>query len=574
MHQLRNLPSSSRVPTRLALLGMSLAILALGALAIWSAVVTQHGTRDITRVGVQTTGHLRTMQALSLIDTQTDGFEDGFMPSLARDVVRSVRILAEARGRMERGGVAEASRLARQAEPIVRRLRADTERFLALLPRRGQELSDKASSKLAAAEENMDEATEKLQRLMNDIESDPLRLLAKRLHGVTDSSRLVNRMAFVMVPVGLIFVAACGWMLAGYRRRSESAMRDALEVTTHEARTDQLTGLANRRALLEELERRVEHGESGVLAIADLNGFKHYNDTYGHPAGDALLRRLGGKLEAACAGLGMAARLGGDEFCVLLRGGTPAHEVEALVRNGLSEVGDGFRITAACGVVAIPAEAGHASDALRTADTRMYAAKTGSRPTTEYAMSRALLRMLDERHPGLGEHVDEVADLATACAEELGLPREEVDQVRHAGELHDIGKVAIPGTILKKGGPLDKEEWAYMRRHTLIGERILAAVPAMQGVATIVRSSHERWDGTGYPDRIGGDSIAIGARVVAVADAFCAMTEDRPYATSRTREEAIAELRRCAGTQFDPAVVDAFVTALADREARPAAVAA
>jgi HD-GYP domain-containing protein (c-di-GMP phosphodiesterase class II) len=146
----------------------------------------------------------------------------------------------------------------------------------------------------------------------------------------------------------------------------------------------------------------------------------------------------------------------------------------------------------------------------------------------------------------------------------MGLPPEQVERVRHAGELHDAGKVAIPDAILSKPGPLDDEEWAFIRRHPLIGERIVASAPSLVEVAHLVRSTHERWDGGGYPDGLAGDGIPLGSRIVAVADAFDAMVSERPYSTALTREEAVAELRRNAGTQFDPAVVEAFRAVLAE----------
>jgi two-component system cell cycle response regulator len=146
--------------------------------------------------------------------------------------------------------------------------------------------------------------------------------------------------------------------------------------------------------------------------------------------------------------------------------------------------------------------------------------------------------------------------------------------VRQAGELHDIGKVALPESILCKEGPLTEDEWDFIRRHTIIGERILGAAPSMQDVAAIVRASHERWDGTGYPDGISGEEIPVGARIVGVADAFCAMIEERPYAQARSRADAIAELRACSGTQFDPDIVDAFLLALGKRAAHTEAAVA
>ena len=138
------------------------------------------------------------------------------------------------------------------------------------------------------------------------------------------------------------------------------------------------------------------------------------------------------------------------------------------------------------------------------------------------------------------------------------MPPDEIEQVRHASELHDVGKVAIPDAILGKPGALTGEEWQFVRRHPVIGERIILAAPALARVAALVRASHERWDGGGYPDALAGDRIALGARIVAVADAFEAMIAGRPYRAARTADEALEELRRHAGTQFDPDVVEAW----------------
>jgi two-component system cell cycle response regulator len=149
-------------------------------------------------------------------------------------------------------------------------------------------------------------------------------------------------------------------------------------------------------------------------------------------------------------------------------------------------------------------------------------------------------------------------------ARRLGLDREALEVVRHAAELHDVGKVAIPDDILLKPGPLTDEEWSFIRRHPVAGERIIAAAPALGAVAKLVRASHERWDGTGYPDRLGRDDIPLGSRIIAVADAFDAMTSGRPYKQAVSQAEAVAELRACAGSQFDAIVVEAFCGALAE----------
>ena len=148
--------------------------------------------------------------------------------------------------------------------------------------------------------------------------------------------------------------------------------------------------------------------------------------------------------------------------------------------------------------------------------------------------------------------------LAAAVARRMRLPGEDLDVVCRAAELHDVGKMAVPDAILSKTGPLDEQEWAFMRRHTIIGERILGAAPALAPVARLVRSSHERWDGKGYPDRLRGEEIPLGSRIVAVCDAYDAMVTHRPYREPIAPADALEELRRCAGAQFDPAVVEAF----------------
>jgi two-component system cell cycle response regulator len=343
-----------------------------------------------------------------------------------------------------------------------------------------------------------------------------------------------------------------------------------LKVSRSEALTDALTGLGNRRALSLDLEDTLSpdaagFGGAAVLALFDLDGFKHYNDSFGHPSGDALLQRLGESLAQAVAGRGRAYRMGGDEFCVLL---DRADDLSvAACSAALNESGEGFTIGCSHGSVLLPDEAHVASDALRIADQRLYEHKRGGRRTTRHETKEVMLRILAERDPELSHHVTDVAALAEGVAATLGLDAGVVEHVRIAAELHDVGKVAIPDEILLKPGPLDAGEWRFMERHTLIGERIIGSSPGLAPVAAMVRSSHERWDGRGYPDRLSGEDIPLGARIVAVCDAYDAMTKDRSYRAGMDPEAALTELQRCAGTQFDPAVVSAFETAVRSRPA-------
>jgi diguanylate cyclase (GGDEF)-like protein/putative nucleotidyltransferase with HDIG domain len=340
--------------------------------------------------------------------------------------------------------------------------------------------------------------------------------------------------------------------------RDNNALLTALH---DDAVTDSLTALGNRRKLVDDLEGALERGrragDGHVLALYDLDGFKSYNDTYGHAAGDSLLRRLGARLATAVQPAGRAYRLGGDEFCILVPASAgPVGEILDAGREALSEQGEGFRVGASAGGVLLSDEAMTSSDALRLADRRMYSEKRTRGGRVNAHPHELLLTILHEREPELTDHHESVSRLAVAVGREVGLDVEEIDVLRRAAELHDIGKIAIPEEILRKPAPLDEIEWELMRKHTLVGERILATFPSMAPVARIVRSTHERWDGEGYPDGLAGEGIAVGARIIYVCDAFDAMRSDRPYSTGRNPGGALAEIRRHAGGQFDPRLVE------------------
>jgi two-component system, cell cycle response regulator len=211
-------------------------------------------------------------------------------------------------------------------------------------------------------------------------------------------------------------------------------------------------------------------------------------------------------------------------------------------------------------MVRLPGEAGTAKDALLIADRRMYTQK-GQRADSALSQTRGvLLGVLREREPDLDRHLGGVANLAAAMGRALDLDGEAMDVLVRAAEMHDIGKIAIPDEILHKREPLTDAEWELVRTHTLIGERVLAAAPALREVARVVRSSHERWDGSGYPDGLAEDEIPLQSRIVLICDAYTAMTGTRPYDRALTDAEAVAALQRAAGEQFDPELVDLFAT--------------
>jgi diguanylate cyclase (GGDEF)-like protein len=363
--------------------------------------------------------------------------------------------------------------------------------------------------------------------------------------------------------------------LARARRESEAACARAealaadnarlLAASRVEANTDPLTGLPNRRKLMADLAAATKGLEARrrlQLVLFDLDGFKQYNDSFGHPAGDALLVRLGTQLGQAAASRGAAYRMGGDEFCAVCRldGVEDPQEIVDLGRAALTEHGDGFHVSASYGAVLLPAEADEADAALRLADQRLYVHKSFS-PIRGTSLARSmLLQALTERSSALGAHLARVADLSELLADHLRLPAAEVAEIRLAAELHDIGKVAMPEAILGKPDKLSDEEWLLIKQHTVTGESIVAAAgSSLHEVGRVVRASHERVDGAGYPDGLAGESIPLGARIIAVCDAYDAMLTTRPYSSALTQADALAELETCAGSQFDPRLVAAFM---------------
>ena len=377
---------------------------------------------------------------------------------------------------------------------------------------------------------------------------------------VRDHFERLNDLALILS--GLVLLAVILRMTLLFRQNIEM-----LAQSRREALTDSLTGLGNRRSLMADLREQMAAATMAnprVLVVYDLDGFKQYNDTFGHPAGDALLARLGTKLAAAVAPYGSAYRMGGDEFCALVRAEGPGIEaIAAATDAALTERGEGFEVTASQGRVLLPLEAEDVTFALQVADGRMYLNKGGKRSSPRRQTRDVLLQALRERTPELDVHLHGVAELAHRVGTALGVSPEDLDELTRAAELHDVGKMAIPDGILDKPGALDDDEWAFMRRHTIFGERILAAAPALLPVAKLVRSSHEHYDGSGYPDGLAGEAIPLGSRIILVCDAYHAMVSDRPYAEAMSHGEALRELKRHAAGQFDPQVVKVFCQVIA-----------
>jgi diguanylate cyclase (GGDEF)-like protein/putative nucleotidyltransferase with HDIG domain len=396
----------------------------------------------------------------------------------------------------------------------------------------------------------------------------------------------------------LLSVALFGPLLAIalYQRSTYRALR-AMRL----ALTDPLTGLGNHRHFHERVQRELVEAERGErnfsLCLIDVDDFKRINDLFGHPAGDKVLARIASALRQN----GEAFRLGGDEFALLLPQSDESDAVltASLIINRVSalQLDDVGSITVSAGIATFPTQAPTRGELVRLADSALYWAKEhgknrvhvyrpdvvelaelrrlahGPDRAARFRAAESLAKAVDLRDTYTGSHSARVAALAAKVAARLGLDQEQIELARLAGSLHDLGKLAIPEEILRKPGPLTGPERLVLERHPQIGFRMLESL-GIEPVAEWILHHHERWDGTGYPDRLPGASIPLGARIIFVVDAYDAMTSDRVYRGRLTPGEALAELHRCAGTQFDPDVVEALAEELElTRIAEPTALA-
>jgi diguanylate cyclase (GGDEF)-like protein len=369
-----------------------------------------------------------------------------------------------------------------------------------------------------------------------------------------------------------------------YQRSTYRALR-AMRL----ALTDPLTGLGNHRHFHERLQRELvaaeDAGQRLSLCLVDVDDFKRVNDNYGHPTGDRVLSQIALRLRQG----GEAFRLGGDEFAVLL----PGHDEDAAREAATSiierlremEVEHSQQITVSAGVATFPGQGGGRDELIRLADSALYWAKEhgknrvrvyrpevvelaelkrlagGADRAARFRAAASLARAVDARDVYEGSHSERVADLAARIAARMGLEQEQVEMTRLAASLHDLGKLAVPEDILRKPGPLTDGERLVLERHPQIAYRMLESL-GVDPLAEWILHHHERWDGAGYPDGLHGEDIPLGARIIFVADAYDAMTNDRVYQRKLSVAAALAELDDCAGSQFDPDAVAAVVDEL------------
>jgi diguanylate cyclase (GGDEF)-like protein/putative nucleotidyltransferase with HDIG domain len=400
--------------------------------------------------------------------------------------------------------------------------------------------------------------------------------------------------AWWLVGMGTLLVAAI--LIRSMRERVELLIARLYDA----ARTDPLTRLSNRRGFREMLDlelARARRGETHMtVVVGDVDHFKEVNDRSGHHVGDATLQRLARRLEGGKRPIDQVARVGGEEFALILpdTDGHGAFIIAERLRCELHEefAADTVPVTISFGVAAYPQHGETAGSLLRAADEALYAAKQSGRNRTVLhnttlreaaresegsrdiegerfvAVVLDLAEAVDLRFSGSARHSETVGRYAEMMARELGLTAEQTGRVRLAGMLHDVGKVGVPDSILRKPAKLTAEEFKIIKQHPELGAQILEH-PRLADVRAWVGAHHERLDGHGYPGGLYGQDIPLEARILAVADAYEAMTSDRSYRPSIGHAAARAELRRCAGTQFDPRVVRALLAVL-EREAEHA----
>ena len=377
---------------------------------------------------------------------------------------------------------------------------------------------------------------------------------------------------------------------------------DALAAAQDAATIDRLTRIANRPALLDhafsEVDRATRYGRPLAIAFIDIDNFKAVNDSHGHDAGDAVLRGVAAVFRDNIRAADFVGRYGGEEFMLILPETTAeeatavAEKLRVLVLKERFAIGDGVEIwvSVSIGIAGGQGQALNVADMIRDADAAMYSAKSLGRnqtfvfaePTDDERIPRAPIsaegraRAIEvgeaARHAAeavlaaiinplphyRGKPSPIIAAIAVRLATELGLPQSEIERIRVAALLHDIGKVAVPAQILDKPGPLTATEWQSVVQHPRIGQVIIDQVAAVQDAGKIILHHHERFSGHGYPYGLRGLDIPLGARIVAIADAYDAMIQDRPYQQAISHDAAIAELRAHAGRQFDPELITLF----------------
>lgn len=326
---------------------------------------------------------------------------------------------------------------------------------------------------------------------------------------------------------------------------------------------DHLTGLYNRRFFEVEKSRLdIERNLPLTLVMLDVNGLKLVNDAFGHTAGDSLLEKVAEVLKRECRADEIIARIGGDEFAILLPS-TNAIQAQLFtkrIRDAFAnEKSSPVPVSVSCGSATKNSPLEDVVEIFKLAEDQMYRDKISERKSHRHESIKLIINTLYEKMPSEKDHSERVSQMCVSIGCALGLNQEELNELVTVGELHDIGKIAVNNEILNKKGRLTDSEWQEVRRHPEVGYNILSSVSNYGPLAESVLAHHEKWDGSGYPNGLKGNKIPLQARIIAVADAYDAMTNERPFRKNKSIEEAVAEIKTCSGTQFDPDIVSVFV---------------
>jgi len=346
------------------------------------------------------------------------------------------------------------------------------------------------------------------------------------------------------------------------RKKTEN---EILHISYH----DMLTGLYNRRFFEEEIKRLDTERQLPLsIIMGDLNNLKLTNDAFGHLEGDRLLKETAKLLKKVCRSDDILARWGGDEFVILLPKTSiaSAEEIVQRIKKECSELFiQNIPIGLAIGIAAKTEHEQNIEDIILEAESNMYKNKLAGKQSSAGSVISALEQALYEKSNETMEHTQRLKELSLKLGKKLKLHPHQIDELSLLASLHDIGKVAVPETILLKEGALSENEWKIIKRHPEIGYNIAQSSPQIAHIARLILSCHENWDGSGYPAGLAKEKIPLLSRIVAIADSYDVMTSKRTYKDAMNSDDAVKELRRCAGTQFDPALIEKFIEVLAEK---------
>ena len=564
-------PLEDRRLRRLAgLVGCGAALVALSSFTAWAAVSTITST---TRAGTESrlsSAYQRAQAALTQVELDERGYRLQPSPQLRARLETAVADLRGALAAIASSGDANDIALVRDVDARLAGIGAALDGIMAAAQRFDAaavaRINDRALQPRLAA----------VQRLVDGAASAHAAGLDAGIASARRSQAVVLASTLLLLLLGGLLMIAMTVVMR-FKRSLDEARQAELERLRGAALTDSLTSLGNHRAFHEKLDAVLASGEPVCLALMDLDGLKRTNDTEGHQAGDELLVALAEALGSLADERRSTFRIGGDEFAVVIEGAAviEGFSLTQELRAALSAPASGRPVSATAGIAAAGGY-GIKDDLIRRADIALIAAKRSHRGVLVYSadledaaapiagdrhhlstLATALARAVDAKDAYTHSHCETVAELCAMIATELGLPDERVARIRLAGLLHDVGKIGVSDAILQKPSSLTAEEQAVMRTHSTLGCHIVSAAELDEEAGWILHH-HERLDGTGYPDRLEGAAVPLESRIIMVADAFEAITADRPYRDRSSVDDALAELRRHRGTQFDPHCLEAL----------------